>query len=630
MVKFKEHIHKNIIKQRVFEMNTIDTLQLWTQLSNMGNFSDSYYDKNICADLKKTLAITGNFEEGLQKISPEQVLQAFFQIISPLTSMYTDILNLYERCGADATNNNIEIEIDVNKLNHTRFNVTHFTHAKTCITRIKQSVQYVELSPEGMQLFWKLSRHAGVGWWDRDQWPVNASFRKWCDLYKSRLYYPSVQLDFESVIADLPIKESLHTVYIFWTELSNYYKSTVHEKPRNPNRWYPESDGVLGTALLTLYYIAENWQSFSFDKKTEIKTVLDEFKKFIKNTYQYIETALDEIGHFLSLPVWKHRHELYSVWVFIKMIEKIPNEYLTFNVQNNVLVFSYSGKQLASITINGIQMDIWTELRTNTIVKPIGKSRKKAIQPDYSIVYGCPSKAEDSIIVIECKQYKQPNTTNFKHAIIDYANNRPKAKVLLTDYGNFNSQKLITQLIIPKERYQLFTMCRPELESSTQLSSTVWELVCQHAGIDFTLEDTALFTLRWEKNPQDLDLHLLFKPKQPMETHQTCSYRDSMSGAEYSVDIREGYGPEEIRIHKWQKGIYELWVNNYSQTPPLTQSNATVTVLFTGTKKKTFTIDCPKKGDSQWWHLLNINTHNCTIKIINEIRTFTQQLNGHS
>jgi hypothetical protein len=623
-------------------MSTKNTLQLWTQLSKIGKFSDSYYDENIYTDLKQALVITGNFEEGLREIPAEQFLQTFFRIISPLTSMYIDILNLYERCNAKTSNENIEIEIDISKLKHVKFNAAHFTHAKESITRIKRSTQHVDLSPDGVKLLWSLPHHS------RKNVPTtNESFMKWYELYYDLgVISPSTSLDFKSIISDSPIKAQLYAVYLFWLELAAYYKSfqatydkSFHtprgiwlkkydELDKNSEKYNhdilrQETDYILGSTLGRLYYIAENYKFFSPDEQEETRNILTEFNKFIKISDDYVETIICELKNFFSLPVWKHRHELYSVWVFVKMIEKIPDKYISFNVQDNALVFSYSGELLASTIINDIQLDIWTELRTNAIMPLIGKGRKKAIQPDYSIVCGCPSNAENSIIVIECKQYKQPNITNFKQAITDYAKNRPKAKVLLTDYGNFDPQKLITQTTISNERYQVFTMCRPELESSTQLSSTVWKLICQYAGIYFTLEDTANFTLHWGKNPQDLDLHLLFKPEQAIEMHQSCSYCNSMEGTTYSGDVRNGCGPEEISIHKWQKGIYELWVNNYSQTPLLAQSNATVTILFTGTKKRTFTIECPKEGDSQWWHLLSINTHNCTIEIINELKTFT-------
>lgn len=39
----------------------------------------------------------------------------------------------------------------------------------------------------------------------------------------------------------------------------------------------------------------------------------------------------------------------------------------------------------------------WTELRTKAIVKPVGESRKKAVQPDYSIVYGDEKNIEDTM-----------------------------------------------------------------------------------------------------------------------------------------------------------------------------------------------------------------------------------------
>jgi len=481
-------------------MSNNGTLNLWKQLKKSGNFSDSDYDKCIIDQLKDALSATDNIEETIQEISEERFLICFFKTLSPLITMYTDILNFFERCGANTSYKNIEIRIESKTSGFVNFNADYFTHAKETIIHIKKLLQKVKLTADGVKIFWKFSecKRNNVGKFNL----TNESLNKWHDIYnKETIICPNVKIDFDDIIKnssikDTPVKNALSKAYVFWKALYDYFKSNnlllredlrtflENQKEDNDNKEIlrQENDYILDSALGTLYYIAEKYASLSNDKQDEIMKILNEFDNYFFDVPSDI--LFKKIENFLKLPVWEHRHELYSVWIFTRMIADFHDDDLSFDIKNNTLSFTFSKELILSAKLNGVKIDFWNELRTEVITPLLGEGRKNNIQPDYSIVCGCADDINSCIAVVECKHYKKPNYTNFSQAIIDYANNRPNAKIFLVNYGEFDVQKLTSKNSIGKNKYKLLPLCRPESNNSNLLSKYIWELVHKHAGIN--------------------------------------------------------------------------------------------------------------------------------------------------
>ena len=607
--------------------NNKETLRLWKKLKKLGNFSDAYYDKCIIDDLKQAIHVDGDFENAIFEISPEDFLSSFFNVISPLISMYTDILLFFERCGANTGRENIELKIESDKFEFTSFNASHFMHAKEIIENISQLTN--NLTIEGINKLFDVNKSFFSHWdWAVKHQIRNNTFNKWYrEYFNGNAVCPAESLDFFDIIKSSPIKSELKVTYTFWTALFNFYKTfntsrnnwreviNKQEEKGNVDLFYPETDYVLGSSLGALYYLAENYERFSQGEKDEVVILLLEFNKYI--SHDIVDKSIKLWEKYLKLPVWEKRYELYSVWIFSQIIEDIPNDNLIYNVLENTLHFTFSKELIASATFKDKKVDFWNELKTNKIENLLGRGRKHNIQPDYSIVCGSPDDIENSIAVVECKQYKTPSYTNFSHAIIDYSNNRPNAKIFLVDYGDFNINTLSSKITTPRERYELLPMCRPNNESKKTLSKNIWDLVRQHIGITSFLDDTAIFTLKWNEKPADLDLHLLFKGNHLKDSYRLCYNSKDVPGAEYSGDITLGFGPESITINNWNDGIYDLWCHNYSGSPSLSTSGAILTANFSGLE--TLILECPREGGFQWWHILTIDTHKCEVKIVNEL-----------
>lgn len=147
-----------------------------------------------------------------------------------------------------------------------------------------------------------------------------------------------------------------------------------------------------------------------------------------------IEVVVEHLIDLMSLPMWGKRHEVYAAWIFSLIVDAIGVENLRFWLVDGKLSFDFSGSQLASFnTLVGV-VDIWAEMKTPHR-NPVGKGRRRAIQPDFSITRYPVHAAETTCVAIECKQHKNGKVASNADALSDYVTGLPNARVVLAGYG---------------------------------------------------------------------------------------------------------------------------------------------------------------------------------------------------
>lgn len=602
-----------------------NTATLWSALRQAANFQDTFYDNNILESLQTILQVDAqaDIHAAIQKFPPEIVLDAFFHVMAPFTTMYSDILNLYARCGANQSSENITIKFDISKSRCIHFKINHFIRAQLKLKEVEELQDQMVLTPDIIQKLWGL-RGGDVH---------STFFALWESAYFNNLdSWPTENLDFTSIVSCSPIREGLLNAFRLWQALFAFYRSTGIKrsewfskisKANNVDLLMPETDYCLLSILKSLYYLAESFSMLSPDKQQEIYSVLDSLSgqaDFHKALVKNLKAVWEE---FLTLPVWKHRYEVYSVWIFTQIVMKIPDSCIKFHISKEILAFPFSGACLATATLNEVSFDIWTELRTVAVVAPVGKGRKGAIQPDYSVVCGLPENVLDSIMVIECKQYKNASKRNFSQALIDYTNNRPTALVILADYGKVNVDSIVAGLKhIPEFRYKLFPECQPNSARSAQLSDSVFQTMMSKANLfQFDKNGVAVFSLYWcmghNSLNQDLDLYLFYTDNRLYQSHELSYKKCEIDGSQYSGDIRHAPGLEQIVIQDFHDGVYDLWVNNFS-SKSFFQQGKPVVVVSLPFMAESIKVEMPDCGNFEWWHILQIDSANNIIRIINK------------
>ena len=620
-------------------MGNQDTANLWLSLKKLGDFKDTYYDESLLDDLRHELSIGADedMEKSIQELAPERVLDAFFAVISPLSAMYADILNLFEHCDASKSAENVTIKFDISKSKCTCFNVSHFIHAEQVLETVRELRNKILPTMDEVKALWYII--------DRAKYKTlnvsNETFREWGDEYRNKIdAWPEKELDFAFVIENLPIKDELMKAFKFWETLFDFYRNICPD--RNVKEMFincrdhgdgdnkicefllAETDRCLLHSLNNLYFIAETFPHASTEEQARYRVKLDKIIQCIQCKEEYVEEYKRVWKEFLRLPVWKHRYEVYSIWIFTQIMKEIPNKYVAYHVKDGVLSFPFSGACLASVTLNSITYDIWTELRTQAIVTLVGKGRTKNIQPDYSIVCGNPKNIMDSIMTIECKQYKKSSTYNFSSALIDYTYNRPVATAHLVNYGKIAIPKVEEAMAnIPKNRYELFSHCRPGTKSANQFSHTVFQTLIRRSNIiPINKHNSTVFSLFWDaEDPmnkrQDLDLHLIFQKSDSGQSRSLSYSNNEIPSAQYSGDVQFAPGLEQIIIRHYESGVYDLWVNNFTPSIPF-KLGKPVLVVAMPSEKEVIKIELPHNSDGHWWHVLQIDSTLQVIQIINK------------
>jgi len=398
----------------------------------------------------------------------------------------------------------------------------------------------------------------------------------------------------------------------------------IHEQNENKYSWNPtilaqiDHDCWAGSFAEKIFSTIEELENLDPISKQEYSFQLIKALENIFNEIPTIELEEDiivnDLKDFLSLPIWKKRYELYSVWVSSQIIESLKDNPYRVHSYNESILFSFSGTHLATFDNFSPRLHIWSELRS-PLENPVGKGRTKAIQPDYSLIMDPVTNFETSILVIECKQYKTPSKKNFVNALTDYAKGRINSNVILVNYGKINDEIIKEIPIELRNRTFLIGNMRPmSLESISRFKEIVRETVLNHFGYigeqnKIALNATGKVCLKWQDSPKDLDLHLFIETDNDWDKIFYSSKGNSISypWASLDNDIQNGFGPENVKIIKWIKRKYHFAIHNYSGETELKFSNAIVEFKC---GEQSYIFKCPNIGNGKWWDVFYIDVQN--------------------
>ena len=582
--------------------------ELWQELSKVANFQDSVYDKELKESIAKFLNIDAdNIEDELkiQSISPGRLLTAFLDALKPFVLMLRDLLNTYESAGARSNNNDIRI-IDNSDITPLSYNLMFFKNEiSITLERIRRKSEILkpllfldvfegyyfeetDISGTSIEL-WK-NWEETTKWiedYDRDILPNHLpAFFTELEHLKNKspnASYAEIKGKFEQ-IRDI-VEDALQTYRIEYDE-SKGLKESISKaiQKYNTDFWKAEKEHWLERFVKAFYSIVFYHKYLpETDSITKINRLIEDL---LQNsaiiTFIGVREKYDAIIEILNMPFWKHRYELYSAWVFTCIVDSVSDLGIKYEVVDDVLQFKFSGSRLATIDIYDVRYEIWAEKRYKANILE-GKGRKKHIQPDYSIIQREKEKS-NTCILIECKQYKRPNNTNFADAVNDYARACSEANVFLVNYGRI-SEKLLEKIDRGFwDRYRSYGKMKPSTKendkerdkfirdirecieknwSKIQIRNnkelTIWKVKSNHLKIE----------LFWERSPSDLDLEVVINT--PYDKHNHRIYQMNKGGIDtypfiqVGDDCRKGPGTETIILSKYISGRYDIYVNNFTR-----------------------------------------------------------------
>ncbi len=347
-----------------------------------------------------------------------------------------------------------------------------------------------------------------------------------------------------------------------------------------------------------------------------------------------LERRLEE---FLNLPMWKQRHEIYSVWVGCQLADVLGESRIVLHPVSGELSFSFKGVHLGTWRRDPIPLYLWCEVRS-PLDKPRGVGRKKAIQPDYRAIPAPMSSPELCELVVECKQYWVGDAQGFADAVSDYARGCPQAQVILVNYGTIpaTAVDLIDDDVV--DRVALIAHFRPDREEGKRdFAEFVGKaIIAPEAAFPFPvaastyMKEVVTVTLRWGSTPRDLDLHIVAFLPSAQDVDVSFPLKGKMTpigagSAIYHQDVTSGGGPERIDLIDADRGLYVFYVHRYSSDGMLSGCRAEVTLNIGGQDRGRWV--CPNGQTGRSWYVFALLVEQSGTRLL-ELHRITDAIHG--
>lgn len=529
--------------------------------------------------------------------------------MSPYTTMYKDLLVMFEKANAKCTDRNLKIEFDFGAGNEFDFSIEEFSQYTEEMQKVLKMTD-----PEHMIFLWSIvpDNLLGCNEFASCEQPldlIDESAKIWLEEYKSDNW---MRTAISCPIFEDPLAtEKLQIIWMCWEryirQCRNQY--TNYEELRkclDSGRFKYENNYLSHSFVKKVYLLKADLEKLLPKERKKVLRLLDEhWGKLIEDAgikpYSEYEKVLREV---LELPIWKKRYELYAAWISTRILEAFPDPAVGFCVVDGKLSYSFGGAKIAEITIAGNVIYLWAELRSRFDLSALNRtSRKNHIQPDYRLISSEKNPEQSTVEVIECKQYKVANRKNFSEALTDYANACPEAVVILADYGSL-PKNLIDDLDEGvRGRCVAYGDLIPGSSAADTFAYKLYEDVLKHLGY-WIVQAPLSLELSWEESPKDLDLLLDIESKeQKVKIGYQNTYDDRFE-ITYDEDIKNGYGPEYIDIANLYPATYIVKVNNFSREV----YGGDAAIVLRDSVGREFCKKLPLSScEDYWWEVLKID-----------------------
>lgn len=577
------------------QLEISDAVTLWKTFAKTAHFNDTEYDADLEKSIRSSLGLSrkGTMAEQLQKqdVSVERLLYAIFEATEPFSAMLNDLLQMFERASAQSSSTNLQIKFDFDvDRKPFSFDLDHFRKTVHITSR-----RILQKDIRILQDPWRLIdmfrydiptcavppiRSSQIGQWlkeyfDDDKWP-----------------------DFWLAAPEAGVSELDQITREIWEMIRSaisYYRQAYepkrgrklshsdenHRRNRDPI-WQMETDLWVGRLVESMTREIEGLQALQEKERSEkARALAQELQALLSSLItrsEKVSEMAECLEDILNLPYWERRCDLYSAWILTQITKGLQDTGIVYHVTNNALSFSFHKTMLATCEKLKPTLQIWIELRTETSNPLKGKGRKKHIQPDYTLAIDDAMNPANTVAVVECKQYKRSNGSNFFAAIYDYASGRPQGNVFLVNYGPVSENLMSKGTQKLKERAFPYGYVRPYGKNADafmkKLKDVIYGYYRTRAARDprflypWTEPDTpCTIELKWGLSPKDLDLWLCLRMRDGICSKiwfQHPGQLDTKPFAYLDCDCQNGFGRETIKIQHWLDADYDVVISNYS------------------------------------------------------------------
>lgn len=423
-----------------------DSLGAWRALSSIGGLEPGGRDADLVEQLTRRLNPDApSIEAALEHVSVAQLLSALLATIQPFAGMFRDILAFFKNANARIGQSQLKLSVGDELAE-----LSHFEQFLESWSRIDFDIDVPALDRRNAFALNSVRLDTGGADYLRggqigdDQIVLGKEdIDGWFQAYSEGNYLPlphSLSPEFQPPGLDDAARVVMAALHVLRQRgLTRDELLAEHQARKyhcdDTDAFHPwtiaqsETDYWLRSQVQYLGNLLEE----PLEVRAKFGKAVD--AKFSKFGRRMFSTTVDgkALERILSLPVWKRRYEFYGVWVGTQILDALDDHEIVINHDKGALRFAFAEARLADINSSRPPLGLYSE-RRSSLSNPVGKSRKKSVQPDYGL-WTSAAGGGSCVLVVEVKHYKRESSSNFGAALFDYSRAHPKATVVLVNYG---------------------------------------------------------------------------------------------------------------------------------------------------------------------------------------------------
>jgi len=197
-------------------------------------------------------------------------------------------------------------------------------------------------------------------------------------------------------------------------------------------------------------------ETYDYSEPNSLDVILGHYGD-LPTQERLVESLAEEIHSILRLPAWRHRWQLYQVWVGLFVLDVLREQGLDFAVHapdGKLELYEHHPAHIADLRGCKSFVSYWAELQTAV---PGDTGAVQSIRPDYRLVRSPFTMPESTILLVEAKQRLSMTSTELEKLHKRYRAGCPNGALLFVNYDDFS----LSDDLVGLDSADFVSRCRP-------------------------------------------------------------------------------------------------------------------------------------------------------------------------
>ncbi|MBJ6801137.1 hypothetical protein [Geomonas propionica] len=176
--------------------------------------------------------------------------------------------------------------------------------------------------------------------------------------------------------------------------------------------------------------------TYEYGKPNSLSAILEQYKD-LPTLERLVESLAEEIHSILRLPAWRHRWQLYQVWVGLSVLDLLREQELKFVVHapdGKLELYEHHPAHIADLRECDSFISFWAELQT---VVTGDSGSVQSIRPDYRLARSPFTMPKSTLLIVEAKQRISMTSLQLQGLYERYRAGCPEGALIFVNYDDF-------------------------------------------------------------------------------------------------------------------------------------------------------------------------------------------------